>query len=100
MDLMVEDADKFVDFMSKTTEAKEYFRFAGDNGKVMHLALDIDGVSAYVEELGNNMDKSEVATPHVRLHVNTDDPMALAEKLLKAGAKEVNKCEEQFWGSK
>lgn len=96
---MVDSADKFVDFIGKAAGAKEYFRFAGENGKVMHLAVDIDGITAYVEELGNNMDTGAVKTPHVRLHLNSDDPVGMGEKLVKGGAKELTKCEEQFWGA-
>ncbi len=65
----------------------------------MHLALDIAGVAVYVEELGNNMDTGAITKPHVRLHLNTDDPAAAAAKLLEHGAKELTKCEEQFWGA-
>lgn len=96
---MVENADKFVDFMGKAAGCKEYFRFAGENGKVLHLALDIDGVATYVNELGNDMDTGEIATPHVRLNLNSDDPIGMAEKMVKAGAKELTKCKEQFWGA-
>lgn len=97
---MVEDADKFVGYMTKAAGSKEYFRSAGDNGKILHLALDVDGVATYVEELGNNMDTKTITTPHVRLHLNCDDPVAVSEKMMKAGAKELSKCEKQFWGAK
>ncbi|CAN0520980.1 unnamed protein product [Laminaria digitata] len=96
---MVDSADKFVGFMGQAAGAEEYFRFAGDNGKVMHLALDIGGVAAYVEELGNDMDTSAIAKPHVQLHLNTDDPLSMSKKLVDAGAKELKKCEKQFWGA-
>ncbi|CAM9975713.1 unnamed protein product, partial [Laminaria digitata] len=99
VDLMVDSADKFVGFMGQAAGAKEYFRFAGDNGKVLHLALDIGGVAAYVEELGNDMDTSAIAKPHVQLHLNTDDPLSMSKKLVAAGAKELKKCEKQFWGA-
>lgn len=65
----------------------------------MHLSLDIGGVALYVEELGNNFDKANVTAPHVRLHLNCDDPVAMAAKLVEHGAKEITKCEEQFWGA-
>ena len=99
MDLMVDSADKFVAFMGQAAGSKEYFRVNGDNGKVLHLALDIDGVAAYVEELGNDMDTGAIGKPHVRLHLNSDDPLSTAQKLVAAGAKELTKCEKQFWGA-
>ena len=99
VDLMVDSADKFVAFMGQAAGSKEYFRVNGDNGKVLHLALDIDGVAAYVEELGNDMDTGAIGKPHVRLHLNSDDPLSTAQKLVAAGAKELTKCEKQFWGA-
>ena len=78
---------------------QEYFRFPGENGKLLHLALDIGGVALYLEELGNNMDTGAISKPHVRLHLNTDDPAGLVAKLLEHGAKELTKCEKQFWGA-
>ncbi|CAM9853770.1 unnamed protein product, partial [Ectocarpus fasciculatus] len=139
VDVMVESADKFVDFMGKTTKAKpaccigfrltdgrgvalsrhsrtsnqaapyihhhrgspmqEYFRFPDEDGKIMHLAVDIDGVALYVEELGNKMDTGAISTPHARLHLNTDDPAGVGAKLVEHGAKELTKMAEQFWGA-
>lgn len=96
---MVENGDKFVGFMSSTLGAKEYFRLAGDSGKILHLALDIDGVAVYAEELGNAFDTGTSKKPHVKLHLNCDDPLSVADGLLKAGATELAKCEKQFWGA-
>lgn len=64
----------------------------------MHEALDLDNVTLLVEEFGNSMYQGD-QKPHVRMHLHTDDPLALAEKLHSAGAKTLNKCEKQFWGS-
>ncbi|CAM9720687.1 unnamed protein product [Ectocarpus sp. 6 AP-2014] len=99
VDVMVESADKFVDFMGKAAKAKEYFRFPDKDGKIMHLSVDVDGVALYVEELGNNMDTGAISTPHARLHLNTDDPAGVGAKLVEHGAKELTKMAEQFWGA-
>ncbi|CBN76982.1 glyoxalase family protein [Ectocarpus siliculosus] len=99
VNVMVESADKFVDFMGKTTKAKEYFRFPDEDGKIMHLAIDVGGVALYVEELGNKMDTGAISTPHARLHLNTDDPIGVGAKLVEHGAKELTKMAEQFWGA-
>ncbi|CAM9877474.1 unnamed protein product, partial [Ectocarpus sp. 13 AM-2016] len=132
VNVMVESADKFVDFMGKAAKAKscalqaaeevvpfqrpsrtsgqvaphthttgvsEYFRFPDEDGKIMHLAIDIGGVALYVEELGNKMDTGAISTPHGRLHLNTDDPAGVGAKLVEHGAKELTKMAEQFWGA-
>lgn len=65
----------------------------------MHLSIDIDGVAMYIEEIGNSFDKAGISEPHVRLHLNCDDPVATGAKLVEQGAKELTKCEKQFWGA-
>lgn len=65
----------------------------------MHLALDMDGVAMYVEEVGNKMDAGGITTQHARLHLNTDDPVPVAAKLVEHGAEELTKTEKQFWGA-
>lgn len=99
VNVMVENAANFADFIIKAAGGKEYFRCAGAGDKIKHLALDVDGVVVFAGELGNDMDTGDVAHPHVRLHMDSDDPVAMAEKLVKAGAKTMNKCEKQSWGS-
>ncbi|CAN0506602.1 unnamed protein product, partial [Ectocarpus sp. 12 AP-2014] len=78
---------------------QEYFRFPDEDGKIMHLAIDIGGVALYVEEVGNKMDTGAISTPHGRLHLNTDDPAGVGAKLVEHGAKELTKMAEQFWGA-
>ncbi|CAM9669072.1 unnamed protein product [Scytosiphon promiscuus] len=99
VDLVVEKADDVVEFMSKAIGAKEYFRYAGEDGKVMNLALDVDGVALWVEEIGNHMDNGDISTQHARLHLHTDDPVSVSAKLMEHGAKELTKMEKQFWGA-
>lgn len=87
------------DFLGKVVGAREYFRAVDEScGKVWHEALDLDNVCLMAEEFGHSMYHGE-PKPHVRLHLNMDDPVSVAEKLVKAGAKTLNKCEPQFWGS-
>ncbi|CAM9577823.1 unnamed protein product [Sphacelaria rigidula] len=64
----------------------------------MHLALDMGGVSMFVVEVGHSMYKG-AEKAHARLHLNVEDPMSVAEKMVKAGCKTITKCEKQFWGS-
>ncbi|CAN0329783.1 unnamed protein product, partial [Scytosiphon promiscuus] len=78
---------------------QEYFRYAGEDGKVMNLALDVDGVALWVEEIGNHMDNGDISTQHARLHLHTDDPVSVSAKLMEHGAKELTKMEKQFWGA-
>lgn len=65
----------------------------------MNLALDVDGVVLWVEEIGNSMDKGGISTQHARLHLHTDDPVSVATKLMEHGAEELIKVEKQFWGA-
>lgn len=70
----------------------------GDRHLVIVLLSLTDNVAMFVEDIGNTM-YAGPEKPHVRLHMHLDDPLEKAEKLVKAGAKTLIKCEKQFWGS-
>lgn len=53
----MDSTDKVKETMNKTIGAREYFRASDANNKIMHLALDVGGVSMYLEEIGHRVYK-------------------------------------------
>ncbi|CAN0125187.1 unnamed protein product, partial [Discosporangium mesarthrocarpum] len=99
VDVITEDTEKLVDFLTKVVGAREYFRHAEESGKITHAALDINGVAVFAADKGSLFDKCPKDV-YVRLNLNTPDPEALGARMVNAGATVVVPCEEQFWGSK
>jgi PhnB protein len=91
--LMLQDADKFVDFMARAFDAKVEEQLKRPDGKVGHTELRI-GDSVIM--------LSEAVAPHepssVMLHLYVEDADAAFERAVAAGASVVSRPADQFYG--
>ncbi len=100
--LIVAGADRAISFYQEVFGAQLLERFV-DAGRVVHAAMRIDdAVFALAEERHdwNNVSPASLEGSAVILQINTDDADALAEAMLRAGAKEVFPVADQFYGKR
>lgn len=91
--LMLEDAQKFVDFMAEAFDAKVEEQIARPDGKIGHTELRVgDSVIMLSEAMESHPPSS------VMLHLYVEDADAAFERALAAGATEVSRPADQFYG--
>jgi uncharacterized glyoxalase superfamily protein PhnB/uncharacterized protein YndB with AHSA1/START domain len=101
--LVVDGAAEAIEFYGKAFGAAEVMRLPGENGKIMHAAVDING--AMVMLVDENRDwgmlgpKALKGTP-VTLHLTVANADAAIDRAAKAGAKVVMPAEDAFWGDR
>jgi uncharacterized glyoxalase superfamily protein PhnB len=101
--LVCDGASNAIDFYKKAFGATEMMRIPGENGKIMHAAVLING--AMVMLVDENRDwgmlgpKALKGTP-VTLHLMVADADAAIDRAAKAGAKVVMPAEDAFWGDR
>ena len=94
--LMVENANRFVDFMKQVFDAELVEQLTRPDGKVGHTELRIGDSMIMLSEA---MPPQHAATP-VRLHFYVPDVDERFARALKAGATEVQKPTQQFYGDR
>jgi uncharacterized glyoxalase superfamily protein PhnB len=92
-----------IDFYKKAFNAVETARMPGPDGKLMHGAIRIgDSTVMLVDEnleWGMSGPLTLKGTP-VTIHLYVDDVDAFAAHAIAAGAKEVMKVDDMFWGDR
>lgn len=92
-----------IEFYKKAFDAEEMVRLPGEDGKLMHAALVINGSSVMLVD--ENPDwgllgpKALNGSP-VTIHLMVADVDAVAAKAVEAGAEIVMPVAEQFWGDR
>ena len=101
--LIVDDADKAIDFYTKVLGAKERMRMPGPDGKIGHAELEIgNGLVMLADEfpeMGQKSPKNVGGSP-VTIAVYLADVDSVFKKALDAGAREVRAVEDQFYGDR
>ena len=101
--LMVQGADKAIDFYKKAFNAEEKMRFAGPDGSIIHAELVI-GDTLIV--LGEEMPDQGGKSPHtaggtsVGFFVYGPDVDTAWKRAIDAGAKSIVPLTDQFWGDR
>lgn len=101
--LVCDGAAEAIAFYKNAFGATEMMRLPGQNGKIMHAAVEING--AMVMLVDENRDwgmlgpKALKGTP-VTLHLTVADADAAIDRAAKAGAKIVMPAEDAFWGDR
>jgi uncharacterized glyoxalase superfamily protein PhnB len=94
--LMIENANRFVDFMKQVFDAQLVEQITRPDGKPGHTELRIADSMIMLSEAAP---PQYAATP-VMLHVYVADVDARYARALKAGATEVQKPAQQFYGDR
>jgi PhnB protein len=101
--LAVDDGARAIEFYKKVFGATEVMRMNGPDGKVSHAEVKI-GDSIVM--LGTAPANSGLRSPHslnastVSVFVYLEDVDSVFHKAVSAGAKEVQKPENMFWGDR
>ena len=104
--LVVDDAAAAIDFYVKAFGATEYGRLAGEGGKLMHAALDINGSMVMLNDDFPEYNDGKSSTPTalggspVTIHLQVTDVDEKFQRAVDAGATVVMPVEEQFWGAR
>jgi PhnB protein len=93
--LIVEGADKLLDFLERVFGGKITLKMANDEGKINHAEIRIgDSVLMLSEACGEWKPTSTL------LYMYVEDTDATYQKALEAGAKSVKEPQDQFYGDR
>lgn len=93
--LIVKDAAKLIDFMRDAFDAKEIARFDDPEGKVAHAELKIGDSMLMIGE-----SNAEFPPMPSMIHLYVEDPDAVYQRAVKAGAETVKELVDQFYGDR
>jgi PhnB protein len=95
--LVVEGADKLIDFMSNVFGAKERFRMAGPGGAIGHAEMQLGDTVVMLGD-SSTTDNNRIQTAMV--HVYVDDCDATFNAAIEAGAKVERELQTLFYGDR
>ena len=95
--LVVEGADRLIDFMTKAFDAKERFRMPGPGGAIGHAEMQI-GDSIVMLGDSSTVDYNRTATAMIHLYV--EDVDATFKNAVAAGGKVDQDLETKFYGDR
>lgn len=92
-----------IEFYKKAFGAEEMMRLPGQDGKLMHACIKINGSAVFLVdefcEMGAVGPKTLKGTP-VSIHLFVDDADAFAARAVEAGAKVLMPVADMFWGDR
>lgn len=101
--LNCKDAKASIAFYKQAFGAEEMIVVPGEDGRIMHACLTINGSSVMLvdenPDYGALSPKTLGGTP-VTMHLIVEDADAAAEKAVAAGAAVIMPVEDQFWGDR
>ncbi len=101
--LVCAGAAEAIDFYKKAFGATEMIRLPGENGKLIHACVSINGSSVMLvdeaPDWGMRSPQTLNGTP-VTIHLIVDDVDAFVERAVGAGATIVMPIEDAFWGDR
>lgn len=95
--IVVDGADKLIDFMTQAFGAKERMRMPGPGGKVGHAEMEI-GDSVIMLADSATADNNRTATAMINLYVKDSD--ATFKEAVAAGGKVDQDLETKFYGDR
>jgi PhnB protein len=102
--LLIRDgrASEAIDFYTRAFGARELHKAPGDDGRIMHCHLTVNGGSLmlnddYPEYRGGAAAR---APDGVTLHLQVQDADALWQQAVAAGAEVTMPLQDQFWGDR
>jgi uncharacterized glyoxalase superfamily protein PhnB len=101
--LVCKGAADAIEFYKKAFDATEMMRLAGEDGRIMHGCVSINGSSVMLVEEAPDWElsgpKALGGTP-VTLHLVVEDADAVAQRAVDAGATLVMPAADMFWGDR
>ena len=101
--LICRGAAEAIAFYQQAFGAEEMIRLPGQDGKLMHACVRINGAMVMLVdenvEMGMRSPKSLEGTP-VSIHLNVEDVDAAVERAVKAGARLTMPVDDMFWGDR
>ncbi len=101
--LVVNGADRAIEFYKRAFGAKELLRMPGPEGKIMHAEIQIrDSIIMLCDEFPEMGARSAQAlgdTP-VSIFLYVEDVDAIFKQAVAAGAKELMPVQDMFWGDR
>ena len=99
--LVVKGAAKALEFYAKAFGAKELFRMPMPDGRIGHAEMKIgDSPFMLADEAPERNILAPRGSPPVSLMIYTDDVDGMWKRALAAGAKEITKLENKFYGDR
>lgn len=95
--LAVSDGVKAIEFYKKVFGAEERGRFAAPDGKILHADLQIGDSHVFVSD---QMMGGPTTPACVAIQLWTDQPDAIFERAVKAGATVRMPLSDMFWGDR
>jgi PhnB protein len=93
--LLVKDADKLIEFMKRTFDAREHQLGRRPNGDIWHADLTIAGAHIMISEAGGSFPPAPAA-----LNIYVPDVDATYQRALDAGAASVTPPGNRFYGDR
>ena len=79
-------------------------QLAADGHRILHADLELNGGRLYLSDefdgAGGTSSPATLGGTSVTIHLEVEDPDALWDRALGAGATEIMPLEKQFWGAK
>ncbi len=101
--LVIADAAKAIDFYKRAFGAEQMFLLDGPGGKVMHACLRIGNSNVFLADefpdWGSVGPLARGGTT-VSMHIYAENPDAIFDKAVAAGAKPVMPMGDAFWGDR
>jgi PhnB protein len=99
--IYVDGAAEAVAFYEKAFGAKELFRVAGKDGRILHGELSICGSVVMIGDPGGSLygEPRKLGGCTAGLHIMVDDNQALLRRATAAGAEEVQPLTDMFYGA-
>jgi PhnB protein len=99
--LVVNDANRAIEYYKQAFKAKETVRMAGPGGKVGHAELKIgDSMLMLSDEMPGNRSPQSLGGSPVSIFLYVEDVDSVFNEAVKAGAKADMPPQDMFWGDR
>lgn len=101
--LICAGASDAIEFYKQAFGATEMMRIPGEQGKVMHARVSINGSSVMLVDENRDygmLGPKELKGTPVTMHLIVDDADSVVDKAVAAGAKVIMPVADMFWGDR
>ncbi|MFI8240533.1 VOC family protein [Streptomyces sp. NPDC085866] len=98
--VMVDGAAEAIKFYIAAFGASEYFRFEGDNGRIVHAEIGIHGSTLMLGDADAPFSPPDVVGASVALHVYVPDVDSLSAQAATAGAELLSPPADMSYGAR
>jgi uncharacterized glyoxalase superfamily protein PhnB len=98
--LVIDGSADAIEFYKKAFNAVEMMRLSGENGRLMHASVNINGCLVDENPAYNIIGPKTLEGSPVTLHLMVSDVDKSYEQALAAGAKSIMAPMDMFWGDR